>query len=221
MKLLREVVDYKSIEILKEEAKEPGEPSIFRLKGPMIGANIKNRNGRTYPTSIVEREVQKFNEQRIDKGMNRGELGHPNSPEINLDRVSHIIEKLYMDGDTALGIAKIIDTPMGRIAQTLVKEKQSLGMSTRGVGSVSDDGTVKEDFLLCTIDLVDSPSFDKAVMEAVLENKEWIIQGDKFVEVAVHNLQKSVEKKYDPKSMSNHVLTYMMKFLDEIQQKKV
>jgi hypothetical protein len=141
-----------------------------------------------------------------------------NSPQINLERVSHIIESLEMKENVGYGVARLLDTPMGRIAKTLVDEGIIVGMSTRGVGSL-DGEIVKEDFSLITVDIVADPSAPNCFVEGVLENKEFIIDGDQIVEVAVSNLRRKVDKKYDVKSLSNEVLGYMMDFINEIQQK--
>jgi len=143
-----------------------------------------------------------------------------NSPQINIDRISHVIESLVMEDNVGRGVARLIDTPMGRIAKTLVSEGIILGMSTRGVGSLNGD-RVGEEFQLLTVDLVLEPSCQQAFVEGVLENKEYIMDGDQIVEVAIRNLQKKVEKKYDPKSMSSNVLGYMNEFLRDIGRKKM
>ena len=218
MKLLTEFISFDRLEVLKENDKDG--KKIFRLKGPFLEASIRNKNGRIYSKEILVREVNSFVENKIKKNRSMGELDHPENPQINLERVSHIIESLEMKDNVGYGCAKLIDTPMGRIARTLVDEGIIVGMSSRGVGTL-DGEKVKEDYSLITVDIVADPSAPNCFVEGVLENKEWIIQGDRIVEVAVQNLKKSVDKKYDPKSLSNDVLSYMMRFLEEIQQKKV
>lgn len=140
-----------------------------------------------------------------------------NSPQINLDRISHVIESLIMENDDGVGVLRLIDTPMGKIAQTLVSEKILLGVSTRGVGSLDGD-LVKEDYSLITpADLVFDPSAPKAFVESVLENKEWIREGDQWVSIAIDKLQKTVDKKY---SNSKEVLNFLIKdFLNDIKHK--
>jgi len=217
MKLLSEFVSFDKLEVLKETSTE-GVKS-YRLKGPFLESSVKNKNGRIYSKEILVREVNDFVESKIRKNRSMGELDHPENPQINLERVSHIIESLEMKENVGYGCAKLIDTPMGRIAKTLVDEGIIVGMSTRGVGTL-DGETVKEDYKLITVDIVADPSAPNCFVEGVLENKEYIMNGDRIVEVAIQNLQKSVDKKYDPKSVSNHVLSYMMKFLEDVQQKK-
>ena len=218
MKLICELMSFDNLQVIKEDVEGK---KICRLKGPFMEADTKNRNGRIYPLKLMEREVAKYNDEKISKGRSLGELDHPENPTINLERVSHIVESLVMDKNLVNGVARLLDTPMGRIARTLIDEKIVLGMSSRGVGNLSPDGIVEDGFCLLGIDIVCDPSAPSAFVEGVLENKEWIVQGDKIVEVAVQNLQKAVDKKYDPKSMSGDVLSYMMRFLKEIQQKKV
>lgn len=217
MKLLTEFVSFDKLEVIKENDSD-GKKS-FRLRGPFLEAEIKNKNGRVYSKDILVREVNDFVESKIKKNRSMGELDHPENPTINLERVSHIIEELKMDGNVGLGIAKLIDTPMGRIAKTLVDEGVIVGMSTRGVGTL-DGETVKEDYKLITVDIVADPSAPNCFVEGVLENKEFVIDGDQIVEIAVQNLQKKADKMYNPKSMSNHVLSYMLDFISEINNKK-
>jgi hypothetical protein len=218
MKLLTEFVSFDKLQVIKENDSDG--KKIFRLKGPFLEAEIENKNGRVYSSEILIREVKDFVENKVKKNRSMGELDHPENPTINLERVSHIIESLEMKDNVGYGCAKLIDTPMGRIAKTLVDEGIIVGMSTRGVGTL-DGKNVKEDYKLITVDIVADPSAPNCFVEGVLENKEYIMDGDRIVEIAVQNLQKAVDKKYDPKSMSNHVLSYMMRFLEEIQQKKM
>lgn len=217
MKLLCEFIEKGDLQILNEVKNDI---KICRLKGPFLEAAVKNKNGRIYSEDIIIREVKKYNEEKISKKRSLGELDHPENPTINLERVSHVVESLVMEGNKGIGVARLMDTPMGRIARTLVDEGILLGMSTRGVGTL-DGEMVKDDYFLIGVDIVCDPSAPSAFVEGVLENKEYIMNGDQIVEVAIQNLQKSVDKKYDPKSISNHVLRYMNNFLEEIQQKNV
>ena len=216
MKLIKEMVDYKDLQIIKEDSVDTGKKH-FKLKGVFLEAEIKNRNGRIYPRPILEREVKKYNEEYIKTNRAIGELDHGETPSINLDRISHVIESLIMENDDGVGVLRLIDTPMGKIAQTLVSEKILLGVSTRGVGSLDGD-IVKEDYSLITpADLVFDPSAPKAFVESVLENKEWIREGDQWVSIAIDKLQKTVDKKY---SNSKEVLNFLIKdFLNDIKHK--
>jgi len=215
-KLLTEFISFDKLEVIKETS-EAGVKS-YRLRGPFLESSVKNKNGRIYSKEILVREVNDFVENKINKKRSMGELDHPENPAINLERVSHIIESLEMKDNVGHGVAKLIDTPMGRIAKTLVDEGVIVGMSTRGVGTL-DGETVKEDYKLITVDIVADPSAPNCFVEGVLENREFVINGDQIVEIAIQNLQRKVDKKYDPKSMSNNVLSYMMEFINEIQQK--
>jgi hypothetical protein len=194
MKLIREFIDLKDLEIIKEDAEVDGvKKKVFKLKGIMLQAECKNRNGRIYPKSIIEREVGKYVTDKIGKRQSVGTLDHGDTPNIDLDRISHVIEVLKMEGNNGIGCARLIDTPCGRIAKTLVEEGIVLGMSTRGVGSLEND-KVKDDFQLISIDLVNNPSAPQAFVESVLEAKDWILQGEKWIEVCKDGVCKLVKE---------------------------
>ena len=225
-KLLREFVSFQDIEVLEEdvivEGKKP--QKHYKLKGPFLEAEIKNKNGRIYPQELIVREVNTFVIEKIGKNRAVGECDHPDSPQINLDRISHVIESLVMEKNLGIGVARIIDTPKGRILETLVKEGILLGMSTRGVGSLEEE-TVKDDFNLITIDAVLDQSAPAAVVEGVLENKEYIIGADgEITEVlarAYETLEAKVKKRYSRNTVSKNGLHYLMDFLQDIQTKKI
>jgi len=175
MKLICEVNE--SIEYL-EEADEKGGKNHF-IKGVFMQGDIKNRNGRMYPSSVLAEEVKRYNAEYIDKNRAYGELGHPMGPTINLDRVSHMIKELYQDGSNFIGKAKIMDTPMGNIVKNLMNEGASLGVSSRGMGTLKPgkDGVqqVQKDFYLATAaDIVADPSAPDAYVEGIMEGKEWV-----------------------------------------------
>lgn len=164
------------VQILKED--HGGEPSYY-LQGIFIQGNKKNRNGRMYPTAILEEEVEKYTETYIDKSRAFGELGHPDGPTINLDRVSHMITELKQDGDNFIGTAKIMDTPNGKIVKCLMDEGAQLGVSTRGMGSLKPNSNgyqeVQKDFSLATAaDIVVDPSAPDAFVNGIMEGVEWI-----------------------------------------------
>lgn len=192
MKLITEYVDYNDLEIFTESNDE-GSKKTLKIKGPFLGAEIKNRNGRIYPLDLIEREVKKYTQEKISKGRSMGELDHPPVPQLNLDRVSHLIESLEMDGNQAIGVAKILDTPMGKIAKSLIESGVNLGTSSRGIGTLKGS-IVNPDFKLLTVDIVGEPSYNKAYVEGILENKEYIIQGNDIVEVAVQRLEKQLAR---------------------------
>ena len=175
MKLIAEVVE--EINYLTE-ADEKGGKNYF-IEGVFMQGDIKNRNGRMYPRSVLEKEVKRYNNEYITKNRAYGELGHPTGPTINLDRVSHMIKELYQDGSNFMGKAKIMDTPMGNIVKNLMDEGAQLGVSSRGMGSLkpTKDGTqeVQKDFFLATAaDIVADPSAPDAYVNGIMEGKEWI-----------------------------------------------
>ena len=219
MKLLCEFVGLDQLEVIREDFQDAsGETKkVYKLKGPFLEAEKKNRNGRVYAHDILEREVGDFTETKIKTKRAMGELDHPENPQINLERVSHIIEDLQMRDNIGFGVARILDTPKGRISETLVKEGIVMGMSTRGVGSL-DGENVQDDYKLITIDIVADPSAPHAFVEGVLENKEYVMEGDKIVEMAVDALQKKVDKKYDPRDLSGETLSYLKSFLNDIRK---
>jgi hypothetical protein len=148
------------------------------IEGVFLQGAIKNRNGRMYPLQTLNKEVQKYNENYIKKGRAMGELGHPDGPTINLDRVSHLITSLKQEGNNYVGKARILDTPMGRVAKELLDEGIKLGVSSRGLGSIKEENGVKvvmDDFILATAaDIVADPSAPDAFVNGIMEGKEWI-----------------------------------------------
>jgi len=174
MKLITEEVE--SVEILTENI---GGKKTFYIKGPFLQTEVVNRNNRRYPFPIVEKEVKRYTEQYIKRGRALGELNHPQGPTINLDRVSHQIVELYPNGTNFIGKAKLLETPMGKIAKSLLNEGVTLGVSSRGVGSVRQTNQgymeVGEDFMLATAaDIVADPSAPDAFVQGVMEGVEWI-----------------------------------------------
>ena len=148
------------------------------IEGVFLRGAIKNRNGRMYPLQTLNKEVQKYNENYIKKGRAMGELGHPDGPTINLDRVSHLITSLKQEGNNYVGKARILDTPMGRVAKELLDEGIKLGVSSRGLGSIKEENGVKvvmDDFILATAaDIVADPSAPDAFVNGIMEGKEWV-----------------------------------------------
>jgi len=173
MKLIREEIE--SIQVITEESN--GKKSFY-ITGPFLQGDIKNRNGRIYESRILAKEVQRYNENYINKGRAMGELGHPDGPTVNLDRVSHKITSLMQEGSNFIGKAKILSTPMGRIAEALLNDGVTLGVSSRGMGSLQNRNGVNyvgEDFHLATAaDIVADPSAPDAFVQGIMEGKEWI-----------------------------------------------
>ena len=172
MKLISEHVD--SIEYLVEESKEGAKN--YRIKGVFMQAEMKNRNGRMYPMSVLEKEVGRYNKEYVNQNRAFGELGHPDGPTVNLERVSHMITDLHPDGKNFIGEAKVMDTPYGKIVKNLIDEGAKLGVSSRGMGSLEprrDMQVVKDDFYLATAaDIVADPSAPNAFVEGIMEGKE-------------------------------------------------
>ena len=171
MKLITEMYD--DLEILTE-----GKNKELKIKGIFMQAETKNRNGRLYPLNILTKEVARYNKELIQKKRAFGELGHPEGPTVNLDRVSHIIEELYPEGKNIIGKAKILDTPNGKIVKELLNVGAKLGVSSRGMGTLEKRGQVnyvKDDFYLASAgDIVADPSAPEAFVEGIMEGKEWI-----------------------------------------------
>jgi len=225
MKLLTEFIEFKDLDVVKESVEVDGEQKKqYYLKGPFLEADVLNRNGRKYMKETLVREVKKFYETKISKNRSVGELDHPPDPTVNLDRVSHVITDLQMKDNVGYGIARLLETPKGRLAKILVDEGILLGMSTRGVGSL-DGEFVKDDYNLITVDIVADPSAPSAFVEGVLENKEFIIGKDgEIVEKAIEMLQKKVDNKsnkYSRKDVSKLTLQYMLEFVDTIKAKTI
>lgn len=193
MKLITEV--YETLEYISE-ANEDGEKEFF-IEGVFMQANQKNRNGRIYPTNVLEREVARYNKEYVEKNRAFGELGHPQGPTINLERVSHMIKSLTKEGDNFIGKAKIMDSPYGNIVKNLIKEGASLGVSSRGMGSLkAKNGVnqVQDDFYLATAaDIVADPSAPDAFVEGIMEGVEWILDGGKWVEQFIEQSQKEIK----------------------------
>ena len=177
MKLIREEIE--SVDVIVES--KGGKKSLY-IDGVFLQGGIKNRNGRMYPVETLAKEVHRYNENFTGKGRALGELGHPDGPTVNLDRVSHKITMLEQRGDNFYGKAKILSTPMGKIAQSLLGEGVKLGVSSRGIGSLKEDTegvkVVGEDFMLATAaDIVADPSAPDAFVDGIMEGKEWVWEG--------------------------------------------
>ncbi len=191
MKLITETIE--EIKILTEE--KNGKKSLY-IEGVFLQADLKNRNGRMYPMETLEREVSKYSENYIIAGRALGELGHPDSPTINLDRVSHKIVSLTREGSNFIGKAKILETPMGIIAKNLLDEGVRLGVSSRGVGSIEERNginVVKDDFMLSTAaDIVADPSAPDAFVSGIMEGKEWVWNNGILTEKTLESYQSSL-----------------------------
>jgi len=199
MNLISEYID-DSVEVITE-AKEDGKKNYF-IEGIFTQGDIKNRNGRIYPSATLEGEMKRYQKDFIETKRALGELGHPDGPQINGDRVSHLITDMRRDGNDFYGKAKILSTPMGEIVKSLLDEGVKIGVSTRGLGSVKAgrDGVmeVQKDFHLATVDIVTDPSAPNAFVNGIMENVEYyydIASGNWRAQQAIENIQEEVEKK--------------------------
>ena len=194
LKLFSEQVE--EVEYITEE-KENGEKE-YKIKGIFMQADIKNRNGRIYPMDILQKEVAQYNRNFTEQKRAFGELGHPDGPTVNLERVSHMITALYKDGKNFIGEAKIMDTPMGKIVKSLMDEGAKLGVSSRGLGSLEQKNGasyVKDDFYLATAaDIVADPSAPNAFVEGIMEGKEWVWDNGIIKEAEIAEMKRNVEK---------------------------
>ena len=220
MKLITEINE--SVKVLTEES-EDGKKSMY-IEGIFLQGNIQNRNGRLYNTDILEKEVQRYVKENVSKGRAYGELGHPDGPSINLDRVSHIITSLVREGDNFIGKAKISSTPMGKIVEGLLSDGANLGVSSRGMGSLKEnkDGVmeVQEDFYLATAaDIVADPSAPDAFVNGIMEGVEWVWDHGKAVAMRVEEIEQQAQKASRQKKLNEKAKLHMFeKFLAEISK---
>jgi hypothetical protein len=216
MKLIKEHTE--EVKYLVEE--KLGKGKEYFIEGIFLQSNLKNRNGRVYPTEILDKEIKRYNEEYVTKNRAFGELGHPDSPTINLDRVSHMIKELKRDGDNFIGKAKIMDTPYGKIVKSLIDEGATLGVSSRGMGSLAQKGgvsMVQDDFTLATAaDIVADPSAPNAFVEGVMESKEWVMVDGKFVERDLLEAQRII-RKTSSKNLNEAKLKLFADFLNKIK----
>ena len=241
MKLIREEIE--TAKVLVEE--KDGKKHMF-IEGIFLQGNLKNRNGRFYPTEVLEKEVGRYNESYVSKGRALGELGHPDGPTVNLDRVSHKIIDLHREGNNFVGKAKLLETPMGVIAKNLLDEGVSLGVSSRGMGSLRDTNegykVVGEDFMLATAaDIVADPSAPDAFVNGIMEGVDWVWEAgllkardsqlvvaeettepvavkepEKVVEQAIEKAQTSINKILDLKELDEKKLEIFQNFLSNL-----
>ena len=213
MKLITEEIE--QVEVIVENRN--GKKNLF-IEGVFLQGEIKNRNGRMYPMQTLAREVGRYNENFVEKGRALGELGHPDGPTVNLDRVSHKIVSLKEDGNNFIGKAKILSTPMGKIASNLLGEGVKLGVSSRGVGSLSktNEGysVVGEDFTLATAaDIVADPSAPDAFVDGIMEGKEWVWDGGIIRERLASKTYKQINTLVDQNKLDEKKLSVFEDFL--------
>ena len=242
MLLIREEIE--TAKVLVEKT-EDGKKSMY-IEGTFLQGNLKNRNGRFYPTEVLAKEVDRYNENFVSKGRALGELGHPEGPTVNLDRVSHKITDLHAEGNNFIGKAKLLDTPMGVIAKSLLDEGVQLGVSSRGMGSLRDTNegykVVGEDFMLATAaDIVADPSAPDAFVNGIMEGVDWVWEAgllkareaklvvvestpepvavkepEEVVEQAIEKAKESINKTVDPLELEEKKLEIFQNFLSNL-----
>lgn len=216
MKLIRE--DLQEAKLIVEE--KDGKKNMF-IEGIFLQSDLTNRNGRCYPQQIMDKEVGRYMMEQVKTNRAYGELGHPDTPSINLDRVSHLIVDLRKEGTNYIGRAKILETPMGNIARGLLDGGANLGVSSRALGSLkmNEEGVnvVQDDFMLSTAaDIVADPSAPDAYVQGIMENKEWIFVDGKFVEKHIEEVR-AVIKKTSSRNLQEVKIAAFAKFLSKIR----
>ena len=193
MKLITETIE--DVQILTEETNGKKD---YKIRGVFMQADIKNRNGRIYPVETLAKEVRRYTKEFIEKKRAFGELGHPDGPTVNLERVSHMITSLKPEGKNFIGEAKVMDTPYGKIVKNLIDEGAVLGVSSRGMGSIQQQGgqnLVGKDFYLATAaDIVADPSAPDAFVEGIMEGKEWVWDNGKIQSLEIEKYRKVIEE---------------------------
>lgn len=192
MKLITETT--LGVKLLTED--KDGKKNYF-IEGVFMQSETKNRNGRIYPLATMSKEIERYNKEYVTQNRAMGELGHPEGPTVNLERVSHIIKDLKQDGNDVYGRAKILDTPYGKIVKNLMDEGAKLGVSSRGMGTLKEqDGVnvVQEDFMLASVDVVADPSAPNAFVNGIMEGKEWIWDNGIIKPVQIESYKKIIEK---------------------------
>jgi len=217
MKLIREEIE--SVEFLVENRN--GKKSMY-IEGVFLQGDIKNRNGRMYPMETLRKEVGRYNENHVQSGRALGELGHPATPTVNLDRVSHKIMSLRESGSNFIGKAKILEsTPMGKIASSLLSEGVKLGVSSRGIGSLKPTkegfNVVSDDFMLATAaDIVADPSAPDAFVEGIMEGKEWVWEGSILRERKAEEMKKRVDTLVSQRALEEHKIGLFNEFINSL-----
>ena len=215
IKLISEAVE--EVEYITE-AKEGGGKN-YKIKGIFLQADIKNRNGRVYPMEVLQKEVSRYNKKFINENRAYGELGHPDGPTVNLERVSHMVTSLTPDGKNFIGEAKVMETPMGKIVKSLMNEGGKLGVSSRGMGSLDQKNGanyVRDDFYLATAaDIVADPSAPNAFVEGIMEGKEWVWNNGALMEAELVELKRKFDVKQRQRDANMEALEFA-KFLKKL-----
>lgn len=216
MKLIREEIE--KVKVITESIN--GKKRLY-IEGVFLQSECVNRNGRMYPFSIMEREVKRYHENYVQKGRALGELGHPDGPTVNLDRVSHKIVELYQKGNNFIGKAQILSTPMGKIAEALLGDGVCLGVSSRGIGSLKENTKgykeVGEDFMLATAaDIVADPSAPDAFVQGIMEGKEWVWDGGVLREKVAQHTYNKINSLVDQRKLDEHKVDLFQNFLNSL-----
>jgi len=216
MKLITEEIS--SVKFITEGK---GAKKKMYIEGVFLQGDLKNRNGRMYPVATLAKEVGRYNESFVKKGRAVGELGHPDGPTVNLDRVSHKIVDLHQEGNNFIGKAQLLETPMGKIAKSLINEGVTLGVSSRGIGTLKEDRdglkVVGEDFQLATAaDIVADPSAPDAFVNGIMEGKEWVWEGGILREHFVDETKKRINTLVGQKALEEHKLNLFNDFLSNL-----
>ena len=216
MKLITEEIS--SVKFITEGK---GTKKKMYIEGVFLQGDLKNRNGRMYPVNTLTKEVDRYNENFVQKGRALGELGHPDGPTVNLDRVSHKITSLRREGNNFIGKAQLLETPMGKIAKSLIDEGVTLGVSSRGIGSLKEDRNgvkvVGEDFMLATAaDIVADPSAPDAFVSGIMEGKEWVWEGGILREQLAEKTKKSINTLVDQNRLAEHKIGLFQDFLSNL-----
>ena len=216
VKLITEQIQ--DVEILREEDEKSGKKN-YKLKGIFLQGDIKNRNGRIYPVEVLEKEVARYNKDFINENRGYGELGHPEGPTVNLERVSHMVTSLKRDGKNFVGEAKVMSTPMGKIVSNIMDDGGKLAVSSRGMGSLEQKNGanyVKNDFYLATAaDIVADPSAPQAFVQGIMEGKEWIWNNGVLKEVEIAEIQEDIERNIRSRNANYQALAFA-KFLKKL-----
>lgn len=216
MKLIKEHVE--EVKLVVEE--KLGKGKEYFIEGVFLQSNLKNRNGRVYPKEIMAKEVNRYNEEYIKKNRAFGELGHPDSPSINLDRAAILIKSLRQEGDNWIGKAKVMDTPYGKIVKNFIDEGAQLGVSSRGLGSlkaINGTNTVQDDFMLATAaDVVADPSAPDAFVNGIMENAEWIYNASTHTWMLAEQIKRDIQK-MSAKEVVENQANLLSKFLASLK----
>jgi hypothetical protein len=217
LKLISENPDlFERFEIIEEQDNLKKGNSLY-VKGPFIGCNQINKNRRLYNLDDTRDEVNRYIQEMVIPGRAMGELNHPSSADVNLERACHLVTDLYEEGDTFFGKAKVLSTPMGQILRSLINDGVKVGMSTRALGSIQEESThsVVKNMRLVAVDAVADPSFPKAFVNGILESKQWVVSDDGEFEEVYENFEKSI-KKLPNKDMDSYLKDQILKFINSL-----